>query len=123
MRFETNTILKSGLLALTLTAAGGLLATSAATASDEGYGYSEHSGYMADMGERVSKADKEFADENEAGNVDPDLEEAWNAVVAEWNELEQATEENWEAAKADMNQAWDDFQEEWNETFSDEQAN
>jgi hypothetical protein len=74
---------------------------------------------MTDMGERVSKADKEFTNENEAGNIDQELEETWQAVVVEWNELEKATAENWEAAKVEMNQAWDDFQKEWNENFSD----
>lgn len=120
MRFDKHINLKTGFMALALAAAGGLMATSA-TAAGDGYGHEQHGDYMQDMGDRISKADKEFTNENEAGNVDEDLQETWEAVEREWEELEEATEENWEEAKAEMDSAWDDFQKEWDENFSNKE--
>lgn len=119
MSFTKHINLKSGFLALAMTAAGGLMATGASAAMD-GYGYENHGDYMKDMGERMSRADKDFNEKNDA-EVDSDLKETWTAAQTEWEELENATEENWDAAQAEMDAAWDDFQKEWDENFSNKE--
>lgn len=111
--------MKTGFLALALVAAGSLSATAVSAAKD-GYGYENHGDYMKDMGERISRADKDF-NETSPDEVDSDVEESWAEVKSEWNELEAATEEEWDEAQAEMDEAWEDFQKEWNENFSNKE--
>ena len=89
--------MKTGFLALALVAAGSLSATAVSAAKD-GYGYENHGDYMKDMGERISRADKDF-NETSPDEVDSDVEESWAEVKSEWNELEAATEEEWDFAE------------------------
>lgn len=117
MKFEKHINLKHGIAALALIAAGGLMASPAIATHDKAGMYDDKDAYMSDMGERISKADKEFNDNPEA-QENEEMQSYWDSVQREWQELSEATEENWDAATAEMDEAWDDFEKEWDENFS-----
>lgn len=119
MRLDKHINLKTGLMALALATASGLLAGTA-TAAMDGYGHEEHGDYMKNVEDRMSRAEKDFND-MPSEDIDSDLETAWEDARNEWEELNEATEENWDEAKAEMDSAWDDFQKEWDENFSEKE--
>lgn len=46
-------------------------------------------------------------------NVTAALDEAWKEVRQDWNALENATAENWDAARETFESSWESFQDEW----------